>query len=102
MALMAGHLLLTPLARCNFSVSGWYRITGIVDRLGVVGSYHVALFDARNQQLLADTWSTSAGAYTFDYLAYIPNGYFVVAHDRQTGGPFNAAIADLITPEPMP
>lgn len=99
---MAGRVLLYPLAHCNPDVSGRYRIQGTADRLGVVGSYQIVLFNALNQRVLAETWSAADGTYTFDYLAYRANGYFVIAHDRHTGSPLNAAIADLITPEPMP
>lgn len=80
---------------------GSHRITGTVTELGVPGSYKVRLFSRTNGLLLRQTLSASDGAYTFNYIANIPNGYFVVAHDH-TEPLNNAAIADLITPEPMP
>jgi len=80
---------------------GACRITGTVTELGVSGSYRVRLFDRSSARCIYETWSSSGGAYTFNYIADRPNGYFVVAHDRGAN-PLNAAIADLVTPEPMP
>ena len=48
-----------------------------------------------------EMWSDSNGNYAFNFIAYREDGYFAVAHDND-GNPLNAAIADLITPEPMP
>lgn len=81
-------------------LGGTYQIAGTVDRLGVVGSYRVALFDRASGRYIRETTSSAHGAYTFTSLQYRASGYFVVAFD--THEPLlNAAIADLVTPEPM-
>lgn len=80
---------------------GMYRITGTVDELGVPGSYRVRLFDRGIGRLQREVWSSTSGSYAFDYLAAVAQGYFVVTHDHGSN-PQNAAIADLVTPEPMP
>lgn len=85
----------------NASYGGRYRITGTVTELGVPGSYRVRLFMRDNAFLLKEQWSATDGSYAFSYLAYRASGYFVVAHDHGAT-PRNAAIADLITPEPIP
>lgn len=82
-------------------LSGFHRITGTVTELGAAGAYRVRLFDRKTAMCLRETWSAPDGAYTFDHLAYQANGYFAIAHDHGAS-PLNAAIADLITPEPMP
>lgn len=99
---MAGIVLLPETLLCrNVEYGGAYRIAGTVNELGVNGSYRVRLYKRQNGEVIAETWSASNGSYAFNYLANISNGYFVVAHDHTT--PLNnAAIADLITPEPMP
>jgi hypothetical protein len=98
---MAGLLLTHPLIRCDEFNGGAYRITGTVDELGVAGAYRVRLYNRTSGQLLRETWSAANGAYTFLYLANRPNDYFAVAFDHGAN-PWNAAIADLITPERMP
>lgn len=80
---------------------GAYRITGTVTELGVVGRYRVRLFDRASARCLRETWSAADGSYSFNDIAYRANGYFAVAYDHGDS-PLNAAIADLITPEPMP
>lgn len=80
---------------------GGYRITGTVTELGVAGPYRVRLFDRQSARCLRETWSVADGSYSFDYIAYRANGYFAIAYDHGDN-PLNAAIADLITPEPMP
>lgn len=80
---------------------GNYQITGTVTELGLAGRYRVRLFDRRSARCIRETWSASDGTYSFPYIAYRANGYFVVAYDHG-GSPLNAAIADLVTPEPMP
>lgn len=80
---------------------GAYRVTGTVDELGVAGRYRVRLFDRISGRILRETWSAADGTYAFNHLAYRAEGYFAVAHDHGAS-PQNAAIADLITPEPMP
>lgn len=80
---------------------GWHRITGTVTELGAVGAYRVRLFDRKTAICIREMWSAADGAYVFNNLANQPNGYFAVAFDHGAD-PLNAAIADLITPEPMP
>lgn len=50
---------------------------------------------------MRETWSDATGKYTFEWIAHLEKGYFLVAHDHGND-PLNAAIADLVTPEPMP
>lgn len=87
--------------RVDIEDGGTSRIAGTVTEQGVAGSYRVRLYDRKSARCLRETWSASDGSYTFNYLAYRPNGYYVVAFDRGEN-PTNAAIADLVTPEPMP
>lgn len=81
--------------------SGLHRITGTVTELGAAGAYRVRLFDRQTALCIRETWSAADGAYVFNNIANQPNGYFAVAFD-DGANPLNAAIADLITPEPMP
>lgn len=83
------------------SFGGFHRITGTVTELGTPGAYRVRLFDRVTALCIRETWSAADGSYAFDRLANQPNGYFIVAFDHGDN-PLNAAIADLITPEPMP
>lgn len=87
--------------RCDIADGGPSRITGTVTELGVAGSYRVRLYDRKSGRCLRETWSAADGVYIFNYIAHRPNNYFVVAFDHGAN-PLNAAIADLITPEPMP
>lgn len=98
---MAGHVINTPLLFSNVTYGGNYRITGALTRLGVVGRYRVRCYHRKTGFLLRETWSSVTGAYVIDNLRYESNGYTVIAFDH-LGTPLNAAIADLVTPEPMP
>lgn len=93
--------VLTGLAAAHPYDGGRQRVRGTITELGVPGPYRVRLFDRRTGRLLRETWSAADGAYQFAGIAYRPQGYVVVAHDRGAD-PLNAAIADLVTPEPMP
>lgn len=97
---MAGRAMVLTLRR-DMEDGGAYRITGTVTELGVAGRYRVRLFDRLTARGLRETWSAADGSYSFPYIAYRANGYFTVAYDHGDN-PHNAAIADLITPEPMP
>lgn len=97
---MAGRLL-CRLSRANAWLGGRFRITGTVTELSIAGAYRVRLYDRKTGTLLKETWSSANGAYTFSSIAAQDNGYFVIAFDHGDN-PLNAAIADLITPEPMP
>lgn len=93
--------LRNPRYSCDTRHGGNYRIVGTVTELGVPGAYRVRLYDRRTALLARESWSDSSGNYAFNFIAYRDKGYFAVAHDND-GNPLNAAIADLITPEPMP
>ncbi len=81
---------------------GLFQIKGTVTELGIAGSYLVRLFDRQSARCIGETWSSAEdGSYLFDNIAYLLNGYFAIAFDHGDN-PLNAAIADLITPEPMP
>lgn len=80
---------------------GAYRIRGAASRQGQAGVYRVALFDRDMLRLVRVTKSAADGAYLFYGLKYRPKGYFAVAFDDPLAeSPLNAAMADLITPEP--
>jgi hypothetical protein len=84
------------------STYGKYKISGTVTELGVAGRYKVRLYSRTNGVMYAQTWSSATdGSYEFNYLPYLANGYYVIAFD-EGDNPLNAAIADLVTPEPMP
>lgn len=81
---------------------GAYRISGTASRQGQAGVYRVALFERSTLRLVRLTKSAANGSYLFDNLKVRPNGYFAVEFDDPLAeSPLNAAIADLITPEPM-
>lgn len=97
---MATQILSPPL-HADTLFAGRHRITGTVTELGAAGAYRVRLFNRASAMCIRETWSAEDGSYAFEHLAYQPNGYFAIAHDHGAS-PLNAAIADLITPEPMP
>lgn len=97
---MSDYLIVGTLGAWNQDYSGPYRILGTITEDGVPVSRLVRLFDRTSGRLLREIWSKSDGAYSFDSLANRAQGYVVVAHDHGDN-PKNAAIADLITPEPM-
>lgn len=98
---MPGRLLLSPLIRHDSADGGAFRVRGTVTELGVAGPYRVRLFDRLTARCIRETWSAVDGSYSFERIAYRAQGYTVVAHDHGAS-PLNAAIADLVTPEPMP
>ena len=97
---MSGAIVGTTLQRDIYD-GGPYQITGTVTELGVLGAYRVTLFDRRSKRCLREIWSGADGSYAFLFIAYRYQGYFVIAYDHG-GSPLNAAVADWITPEPMP
>lgn len=97
---MAGRLL-SALIRADAMDGGYHRVRGTVTEIGVAGPYRVRLFDRLTARCIRETWSAADGSYSFPYIAYRDKGYVVVAHDHGDS-PLNAAIADLVTPEPMP
>jgi len=98
---MAGRFMTTTLRR-DMEYGGAQRISDYVSRLGVVGVYRMRLFARLNGVLIREKISDADGLYDFPYIKYIERGYFIVAHDHTSGDQRNAAIADLVTPEPMP
>jgi len=97
---MAGYVM-TGWVRKHVEFGGIYRIRGRVDRLGVYGAYPAVLFSHVTNAPIDRGWSDADGWYIFNWLAYVPQGYYVVAFDP-SNPPENAGIATLITPEPMP
>lgn len=95
-----GRFFVAPL-RKDMVNGGAYRITGFASRIGAVGKYQVQLFVRQSRKIVRETWSDATGKYTFEWIAHLEKGYFLVAHDHGND-PLNAAIADLVTPEPMP
>ncbi len=101
---MAGRLspLGPALWRSSPEFGGNYRIADTITELGTPGRYRVHLHARRTGELLAATFSDpTTGAYAFERIAWRDQGYFVVGFDHGEE-PVNAAIADLLTPEPMP
>lgn len=97
---MSGAVLLSGYRR-DIQDGGVYRIVGNVYESGVLGAYRVRLFERQSGRCIREKWSDASGVYSFNYIAYLANGYFAVAYDHGDN-PLNAAIADLITPELMP
>jgi hypothetical protein len=95
------HRIEMPLPSFDVENGGAYQITGTVTELGSPGRYPTFLFQRSTKRCLRETLSAADGAYAFTGLKYVPNGYFAIAYDYGVN-PLNAAIADLITPEPMP
>jgi hypothetical protein len=78
---------------------GNYRISDVVTRKGIAGQHRVDLYDYATREFVKYAYSDAeTGIYTFDHIAN--RTYFTVAHDTEDP-PLNAAIADLIQPEPM-
>lgn len=97
---MPGRVITTILRRDVYN-GGAYQISGIANKLGVAGRYRVRLFVRKSAFCIRETWSDASGHYLFSHIAYRDKGYFVIAYDHDDS-PLNAAIADLVTPEPMP
>jgi hypothetical protein len=77
--------------------SGNYKISGVVDKLGVVGVKRVRLIERRTNRLVREVWSNAFGEYLFDYIVYQYQGYYVIAMDHGASLE-NAVIADFVTP----
>jgi len=99
---MATGRLMTMIIRSDVYDGGGYRISDSVSRLGVAGRYRVRLINHLDGRLIRECWSSADGGYAFNWIAYRARGYCIVAHDHTPGDQRNAAIADLVTPEPMP
>lgn len=98
---MSGRLALSLGIRRDIENGGGYKISNSVTRMRVAGKYRVRLFSRQTGWIVRETFSGDDGGYSFERIAYRYKGYFAVAHDHDDD-PLNAAIADLITPEPMP
>lgn len=98
---MAGKMILSPLIRRDAEDGGSYRVRGTITEDGAVANRRVRLFNRVDGRLLRETWSAADGSYQFNRIAYRAQGYIVIVHDHGSN-PKNAAIADLVTPEPMP
>lgn len=87
----------------NVIYGGNGRIYGNVTRQGGALSpvALLRLYDRKSGTLISKKWVFSNNGYSFDYLKIVNNGYYVIAFDYNSH-PLNAAIADLVTPEPMP
>jgi hypothetical protein len=97
---MANGRAVTILPRNDIVNGGNYQITGTVTERGVAGVYRVNLFDRNTKKCLRELISVADGSYSFSYIKYLQNGYFTIAFDHGDN-PLNAAIGDLVTPEPM-
>jgi hypothetical protein len=95
-----GIRILNDLMCMSIYDKGFHRIAGSVDELGSSGKYRLRLFDRQSSRCIRETWSDTDGSYSFDWISYRFKGYFVIAYDHGDN-PMNAAIADMITPEPM-
>lgn len=84
-----------------YGYGGRGRISVTVDELGAVGAYRVALIARDTLRVVGSAISGTDGVVVFENLAVITAGYFAVAFDHGDN-PLNAAVADMLTPEPMP
>lgn len=99
---MAGYIYKSITASLHFLYGGTYRIRGTLTRDGAPLKGPVWLYTYTNGKLLRQTNSAATdGSFCFVGVAYLYQGYFLLSHDPITPSK-NAAIADLITPEPMP
>lgn len=91
----------SALVRIDETFGGPGKIVSTVDELGVAGQYRVVLHHRTTGIPIAQTFSDPVtGAYSFENLRIESGGYYAVAFDHGND-PLNAAIADLLTPEPM-
>lgn len=90
---------LPGLARGSELLNGAYRITGVVDALGIVGRYLVRLHLRGSGALIAQTVSADDGAYTIER---VPNcAMYAVGFDNGPT-PQVAACSDQLILERMP
>lgn len=99
---MAGKLISTLMVRgIDTLFGGNHRVRGAVTVSGAPQRRRVIVFDRASGLPLREIWSDASGAYEAKYLKNVPQGYVIVAFDLGAN-PKNAAIADLVTPEPIP
>lgn len=97
--------LIGELFSTDLDHGGHYRIYGTARRLGVFTQRRVRLIDRATGRLIQEAISDPVtGAYAFEQIAYRSRGYTVIELDwpPTRSDPLNAAVADLMTPEPMP
>lgn len=75
-----------------------HQISGVISRSGAQGKYKVIAVDRNTFLQKGCTISASDGRYVIKFLQN--SIYYVVAFDN-VSPLLNAAIADLVTPEPM-
>ena len=81
---------------------GNYKITGVATRAGVATQRKVLLFVRKGHIPIQEKLSNIDGTYEFKFIKYIVDGYYIVEFDDPTlAQPYNAAIADFVTPVPM-
>ena len=80
---------------------GRHKIAGVIDRLGVPGSFRVRLFTKFPSLLMVQKWSGADGSYEFTHLKNDPARFIVEAYDHTGPNPAVAAISDQVILEPM-
>lgn len=91
--------------RCSELDAGTFRIrVAITDKNGNPLKRRVYLSHRASQRIIREQWTDSTGSAEFDYIAYRYQGYTVALCNNITdaGAPEYPAIADFVTPEPMP
>lgn len=90
---------------CQSIASGYggsTQIKGTITKLGVAVNRRWACLDRISLKIIAIGRSDDSGNYFIRYLRYFPNRYLMFAiDDLIDSGTLNAAVADLITPEPI-
>jgi hypothetical protein len=83
---------------------GRHEISSTVVKLGKgPGRYRVRLIERRGGNVIRETFSDRVtGAYSFPFIKHMVDGYMTMAVDGNAADRVNAAIADFLTPDPMP
>lgn len=90
------------LIRPDILHGGRFRLHGTISRDGSpVADREVWLHERQSNKPFRRAISAADGSYSFPWLAYSDKGYYVMAFDSGVS-PYNAAVADLVTPEAMP
>lgn len=96
-------MVILELARGGVLTTGTGRIADTVTRMGAPGIFLVRAYDRESGLLVRHVLSDASGAYVIDRIPKKSAGIFIVAYDApNASNPVNAAIADFVTPEPMP
>lgn len=103
---MDGRIVLSSVLRRDVVDGGESRIpfTTKDENGALYGPKRVRLLDRYSGRLLREAWSDPAGSGAFDWVAYRPQGYTVIAcNNRRANGDLDYPdIEDFVTPEPMP